>query len=138
MCSSFLTGFGPLGLAKEENPFPLVTKIFVPIAFTHVGYHPVGMNPLDLLLPGLLTSNRARQLLSALAIYKVFSSGLNASPLVVEPSGALGYREEVNVSITFFEATLITETELSLELATNKYLPLFARQISLGLSPMFI
>ena len=54
-------------------------------------------------------------------MYKVFSSGLNATPFVVEPCGALGYSDEVNVSITFFALTLITETELSLELATNKY-----------------
>ena len=83
-------GFGPDGFAIDENPFPLVTKIFLPITFTLVGYQPVGINPLLLLRPGLLTSNTARQLLSALAMYKVFSSALNATPFEVDPLGALG------------------------------------------------
>ena len=50
---SLLAGLGPLGLAKEENPFPLLTNIFFPITFTLVGYQPVGINPFDLLNPGL-------------------------------------------------------------------------------------
>ena len=60
------------------------------ITFTQVGYQPTGINPFDLLLPGLLTSNTARQLLSALAMNNVFSSALKARPLVVEPGGASG------------------------------------------------
>src|SRR5881392_4192363 len=106
-------GFGPNGLAIDEKPLPLVTKIFVPITFTLVGYQPVGINPLLLLLPGLLTSNTARQLLSAFAIYKVFSSSLNATPLEVDPLGELGKRAAFNVSITFRSLVLITDTELS-------------------------
>jgi hypothetical protein len=35
----------------------------------------------------LLTSNTAKQLLSALAMYNVFSSVLNARPFEVEPGG---------------------------------------------------
>src|SRR6266542_1040475 len=73
------SGFGPCGLDREENPFPLATKIFLPITFTFVGYHPTGIKPFDLLCPGFETSNTARQLLSALAMYKVFSSSLNAN-----------------------------------------------------------
>src|ERR1022692_3240597 len=79
MVAFFRNGLGPSGLAKEEKPFPLVTKICWPIVLTQVGYQPVGIKPLDLLSPGLLTSNTARQLLSALATYSVFSSGLNAT-----------------------------------------------------------
>src|SRR5215472_1266322 len=83
-------GFGPKGFAIDENPFPLETKIFSPTTFTLVGYQPVGINPLLLLKPGLLISKTARQLLSAFAIYKVFSSSLNPTPFDVEPLGALG------------------------------------------------
>src|SRR5947207_15868361 len=86
----FLIGLGPKGFAIDENPFPLETKILLPITFTLVGYQPVGINPLLLLKPGLLTSNTARQLLSALAIYKVFSSSLSATPFEVEPPGEAG------------------------------------------------
>ncbi len=93
---------------------------------------------MDLLSPGSLTLNTARQLLSALAMYNVFSSGLNARPLVVEPCGALGYKEAVNVSITFFEGRSITDTELSLAFATNKYLPFFVIQKSFGWLPVAI
>ena len=53
--------------------------------FTAVGYQPTGIKPIDWLEPGWLTSNTARQLLSALAIYSVFSFSLNATPLVVDP-----------------------------------------------------
>src|SRR5215469_7406922 len=86
----FLIGFGPKGFAIDENPFPLETKIFSPTTFAFVGYQPVGIKPLLLLKPGLLTSKTARQLLSALAIYKVFSSSLKATPFEVEPLGAFG------------------------------------------------
>src|SRR5215468_6532298 len=85
LLSDFWTGCGPWGLGNDEKPLPLLTKIFLPTVFRLVGYHPVGINPLDVLFPGVCTSNTARQLLSALAIYNVFSSGDNARPLVVEP-----------------------------------------------------
>src|SRR5690348_7615311 len=68
-------------------------------------------------------------------MYKVFSSGLSATPLVVEPCGASGYSDAVNVSITFFVNVFITETELSFELATNKYFPFCVMHKSFGLSP---
>src|SRR5436190_11499799 len=96
------------------------------------------MNPLLLLCPGLLTSKTARQLLSALAIYKVFSSVLNARPLDVEPGGAFGKSAALNISITFNVCVLMTETELSFALATYKSLPLFDKHNSFGLSPTFI
>src|SRR4030095_8242567 len=133
-----LVGLGPKGLAIEENPFPLETNIFSPMTFTLVGYQPVGINPLLLLKPGLLTSKTAKQLLSALAIYKVFSSVLNARPLDVEPGGASGKSAALNVSITFSVCVLMTETELSLALATYSSFPLFDKHNSLGLSPTFI
>src|SRR5215831_180837 len=85
----FLTGLGPKGFANDERPFPLHTNIFWPTTLTLVGYQPVGIKPLLLLFPGLLTSNTARQLLSAFAIYKVFSSSLSATLFEVEPLGAL-------------------------------------------------
>ena len=71
-------------------------------------------------------------------MYKVFSSGLNAKPLVVEPCGAFGYKEAVSVSITLFVGKSITDTELSFALATNKYLPFFEIQKSLGWLPVAI
>src|SRR5436305_14930572 len=71
---SFLTGFGPNGLAIDRNPFPFETKILQPTTLTFVGYQPVGINPLLLLWPGSLTSNTATQLLSARAIESVSSS----------------------------------------------------------------
>src|SRR5215204_6216444 len=108
------------------------------MTFTLVGYQPVGTKPLLLLSPGLLTSKTARQLLSALAMYKVFSSVLNARPLEVEPGGASEKSAALNVSITFNVCVLMTETELSFALATNKSFPLFDKHNSLGLSPTFI
>src|SRR4029079_3580984 len=86
----FRVGFGPQGVAIAENPFPFETYILFSIIFTLVGYQPVGINPLLLVKPGLLTSNTARQLLSAFATYKVFSSSLRATPFEVEPLGAFG------------------------------------------------
>ena len=71
------------------------------------------MNPLDLLFESTDTSNTERQLLSALAIYNVFSSSLSAKPLLVDPEGDPGYKAALNVSITVLFLVLITETELS-------------------------
>jgi len=48
----------------------------------------------------------------SLAMYKVSSSGLKVTPFVVDPCGAVGYKDTVNVSITFFEGKSITETEI--------------------------
>src|SRR6266536_2314253 len=87
---SFLKGLGPNGFAIDVNPFPFDTKILLPITFTFVGYQPVGINPVLLLWPGLVTSNTARHLLSALAMYKFFSSPFNATPFEVEPLGEFG------------------------------------------------
>src|ERR1700744_1130968 len=111
-------GFGPFGLAKGVSPFPLVTNSLFPAPRTQVGYQPAGMKPLELLFPGLLTSNTARQLLSALAIYRVFSSRLRDTPLVVEPLSLVVYRAALSFSSTFLFLMSITETLLSLELAT--------------------
>src|ERR1700683_4567322 len=119
----------------EEKPLPLATNIFFPIILTDVGYQPTGINPFDLLDPGWLTSNTARQLSSALATYKVLSSLLRASALVVEPGSELGYRAAFSVSTTFRSRISITETLLSLAFATNSQRPFFVRHISFGLSP---
>src|SRR3990170_5703176 len=75
-----LVGLGPVGLAKDEKPLPLETNIFLPVTFIFVGYQPTGIKPFERLLPGVDTSNTARQLLSALATYKVFSLADKASP----------------------------------------------------------
>ena len=83
-----------------------------------MGYQPTGIKPLDLLLPTTVTSKTAKQLLSALAMYKVFSSVLSATPLVAEPAGALGYSAQLRVSSTFLFLISITETLLSSPLAT--------------------
>ena len=119
----------------EVNPLPLVTNIFLPITCTLVGYQPTGINPRLLLCPGWDTSNTDKQLLSALAMYSVFSSALKPNPLVVDPLGASGYKAAFSVSITFRSFTCMMETELSFELATNKYFPFSERRISFGLSP---
>ena len=114
----FPKGLGPYGFAIERKPLPLATKIFFPTTATLVGYQPTGIKPLLLLSPFLRTSKTARQLLSALAMYKVFSSLLKAIPLVVDPLGASANSAAFRVSTTFLSATCITETELSFELAT--------------------
>src|ERR1700743_2688082 len=104
----------------EVKPLPLVTNILLPSVRTLVGYQPTGTKPILWLLPGLLTSNTARQLLSALAIYNVFSSGDKASPLVVEPVSRVGYKAVDTVSTIFSVTVLIMETVLSLALATKR------------------
>src|SRR5689334_23801282 len=108
----------------------------LPITFTLVGYQPTGIKPFDLLLPGIDISNTARQLLSALAIYNIFSFSLNASPLLVEPLGASGYSAVLSVSTSFFVFVLIMETVLSFAMATNKYCPFLLSTISLGWLPV--
>ena len=112
--------------------------MFLPTTFTFVGYHPTGMNPFDLLLDSTVTSNTARQLLSALAMYNVFSSSLKAIPLLVEPLGDLGNKEAFKVSRILLFFVLITETELSCELATNNKLPFLFNNNSFGWSPTSI
>src|SRR4029078_12141933 len=89
---ALIPGWGASGLGKGVKPLPLVTSNFLPsgLTRTEVGYHPVGMKPRDRLLPGLLTSNTATVLLSALAINSVCSSGDNVRLLGVDPGGASG------------------------------------------------
>jgi hypothetical protein len=48
------------------------------------------MKPLLMPDPGVLTSNTARQLLSAFAIYRVLSSLARATLFVVDPEGEPG------------------------------------------------
>src|SRR6185312_350587 len=114
------------------------TKTRLPITLTAVGYQPTGMNPLDLQDPGRLTSNTARQLLSALAMYRVLLSLLSATPFVVDPARDAGYSAAFKVSITSPFLISITETLLSFALATKRNFPFFVRQISFGLSPTAI
>ncbi len=87
-----MPGWGPSGLALEMAPLPLATSRCLPsgVTRTDVGYQPTGMNPSERLLPGVLTSNTATRLLSALATNSVRSSGESARLLGVEPGGACG------------------------------------------------
>src|ERR1700743_2987035 len=120
------------------NPFPLAPKNFFPRGPTYVGYQPTGIKPLLFASPGSLISKTARQLLSALAMYSVFSSGDKASPLVVEPVNWVGYNEVEITSVVFPVAVLIRDTELSLALATNKRVPFLFNSNSLGWLPTVI
>src|SRR3954452_10577713 len=88
----FFPGCGPLRLALELNPLPLVTSSCLPsgVTRTEVGYHPTGMKPMGRLRPSLLTSKTARLLLQALATNRVCSSGVDARLLGVEPGGVFG------------------------------------------------
>ena len=61
------------------------------------------------------------------AKYKVFSSVLSATPLVVEPARALGYSAQLRVSSTFLFLISIKETLLSSPLATYIVLTFFER-----------
>ena len=128
-------GLGPVGLANDENPLPLLTNIFLPTTLILVGYQPTGIKPFERLLPATATLKTARQLLSAFATYKVFSSVDNASPLDVEPSGALGYKAAFKTStwVRFFTST--TETLLSLAFAIYNKFPFLFKSSSFGLSP---
>ncbi len=71
-------------------------------------------------------------MLSALAMYKVFSLADKAKPLVVEPVSLVGNKAVAKVSITLLVLVLITETELSLALATYKMLPFLFSSNSFG------
>src|SRR5580692_5219040 len=133
--SLYPVGLGPWGLGSEENPLALATYSFESMTRTTLGYQPVGTNPSDLLEPGALTSNTARQLLSALATYNVLSSAARATELLVVPLSWVGNTAVFSVSSTVDRFRSTTETVLSFALATNKYRPLRDTQRSLGLSP---
>ena len=108
------------------------------MTLTHVGYQPTGIKPFDLLMPGLLTSKTARQLLSALAMYKVFSSSLNATPLVVEPCRESGYKAAFKC---FKHLTLLNidyRNTIIIGISNKQILPIFCKHISFGLSPTAI
>src|SRR5258707_73759 len=109
-------GLGPCGLGSDEKPLALAIYNFESITRTTLGYHPVGIKPRELLDPGLLTSNVATQLLSALAINKVLSSLLKATELLVVPLNWVGYTAVFSVSSTLDFFRSITETVLSLAL----------------------
>src|SRR5262249_40012211 len=115
-----LYGFGPCGLAAEATPLPLATKIRLPslLALTEVGYQPVGMKPSTSLLPRLATSTTATSLLSAFAMWSVFSSGESATALGVLPMGDFGCSAVEIASISFICSVETTETVLLLALAT--------------------
>jgi hypothetical protein len=93
-CVSILAppGCGPLGLAALTSPLPFRTKKLEPSALnrTDVGYQPAGTQPCTTLAPGFSTLTTTTVLLSALATSIVVPSGERASPLGVEPTGALG------------------------------------------------
>src|SRR5689334_8088168 len=90
------------------------------------------------LLPGFETSNTARQLLSALAIYNRFSFASYARLFVVEPLGESGNNAASSVSITLRFFTSMIDTLLSFALHTYKYFPSGVSINSLGLSPTWI
>src|ERR1700754_5065752 len=128
-------GLGPCGLGSDEKPLALATYSLLSITRTTLGNQPVGTNPSDWLEPGLVTSNTARQLLSALAIYKVLSSLLRATELLVVPLSGVGDTAVFRVSSTLALRTSITDTVLSLALATYRYFPFREMHRSFGLSP---
>ena len=129
------TGEGPKAFGFDENPFPLATHNFLLITRTEVGYQPTGINPFATLSPGSSTSKTAIQLLFAFAKYKRLLIASKLKLLVVEPLGAFGKSAASNVSITVLDFKSITETLLSFELQTYKYLPSGVTNISFGLSP---
>src|SRR2546429_6820309 len=90
----FTPGCGPSGLALEIIPFPFAISRCLPsgVTRTEVGYQPAGMKPSERLLPGVLTSNTASVLLSALATKSICSSGERARLFGVEPGGDCGER----------------------------------------------
>src|SRR5450759_2013257 len=59
--------YSRFGFAFDIIPFPLATIKSESTLRTTVGYHPVGINPLDRLWPNFSMSTAARKLLSALA-----------------------------------------------------------------------
>jgi len=81
--------------------------------------------------------NTARQLLSALATYKVFSSSLKDNALVVDPLGAPGYKPASNVSNTFLFEYQLRRRNYHWHLL-QKIVVIFAMHISFGLSPTLI
>ena len=130
-------GLGPPGLGSEVPPFPFATMI-LPLdgrTFTHVGYHPVGMNPRDRADPSRRTSITARKLLSAFAMYSVPPSFVRATPFGVLPSGSPGNSDAVIVSWTFPSSMAMTDTELLFAFATNNLLPSGDSTMSHGWSP---
>src|SRR5215212_10111903 len=127
---------GPLRLLLEINPLPFATNNFLPSGVTRtlVGYQPTGMNPSDVLLPGLLTSNTATVLMFAFATKRCFSSGERAREFGVLPGGEFGSNSATSVSTELPVSVFSTDTELRFALATNRYLPDLLNSISFGCS----
>ena len=123
-------------LDLEANPLPLVTNSRRPsgVTRTEVGYHPVGMNPIDRLRPGCRTSKTAIALMLAFETKSKDSSGLRATLLGVEPGGESGSSSEARVSTQLPPAVSRTLMVLRLALATNRKLPARLRTISFGCS----
>src|ERR1051325_5044977 len=127
---------GPLRLLFEINPLPFATNSFFPSGVTRtlVGYQPTGMNPSDVLLPGLLTSNTATALMFAFATKRCFSSGESAREFGVLPVGESGSNAATSVSTVLPVSVSSTETELRLAFATYKCLTDLLHNISFGCS----
>src|SRR3954470_4540529 len=117
-------------------PLPFATSNLFPsgVTRTEVGYQPTGIKPSERLFPGVLTSKTATALLSAFATKRVFSSGVKARLLGVDPGGAFGYKAAQIVSSDLPLSASKTETVLRLALATNKNFPERVRAISQGCS----
>ena len=129
-------GNGPRGFAAELKPLPLATTRVLPslVTRTLVGNQPTGMNPSDLALPAVSTSNTATLLLLALATKSSSPSGESARLLGIEPGGAFGNNDAVSLSVTRPVAVSITLTELRFASATNSR-PSGASSISFGCAP---
>src|SRR5262245_18635921 len=111
---SIFEGSAGIGLADVASPLPTPISKYLPsgVTATAVGYQPVGINPLTTDRFGISTSTTATQLLSALATYSVWPSGAMASASGVLPSGALGNRLVVTVSVTIPRRVSMTVTQL--------------------------
>ena len=116
----------------------MLTSILFPAILTQVGYQPVGINPLLLPDPGVLTSNTARQLLSALAMKRVFSSLLRATLLGVEPVGESGIECRVEFFNNFHLPGINNRNSIVIGIGNKKIAPSPVMHMSLGLSPTVI
>src|SRR5437016_12369453 len=105
------------------------------VNWTAVGYQPVGMKPLTVLVPGRLTSTTATALLSALATSSVRPSGERPSALGVLPAGAPGCSATETCSCAVRDASSTTQTALVLAQATNSRVTSFEHAIALERSP---
>src|SRR5688572_27246303 len=97
----------------------MITRFPSGVAWTEVGYHPVGMNPATRLRPLCETSITQTLLLSALATKSVFWSPVRAIAFGVDPEGAFGERPVFTDSIGRPDSESITVTSSELPQETK-------------------